>query len=96
MSEVEHPPQCIECGSQQKETVQHHVSYADDETVPVCHSCHQHIHDDETHPLYPEDTPGVTSIQVSEELADELHSRKCRGESYTDVLWRVIEGTDDE
>ena len=36
-----------------------------------------------------------TSIQVSEELADELHARKERGDSYEDVIWRLIEGHDD-
>lgn len=34
---------------------------------------------------------GRTSIQVSEELADELHDRKDRGDSYEDVIWRLIE-----
>jgi len=34
---------------------------------------------------------GRTSIQVSDELADELHSRKERGESYEDVIWGLIE-----
>lgn len=37
-----------------------------------------------------------TSISVSEELADELYSRKNRGESYEDVIWRLIEEADDE
>lgn len=34
---------------------------------------------------------GRTSIQVSDELADELYQRKNRGESYEDVIWRLIE-----
>lgn len=34
---------------------------------------------------------GRTSIQVSDELADELHSRKERGDSYEDVIWTLIE-----
>jgi len=34
---------------------------------------------------------GKTSIQVSDELADELHSRKERGDSYEDVIWRLLE-----
>lgn len=34
---------------------------------------------------------GRTSIQVSDKLADELHSRKDRGESYEDVIWALIE-----
>lgn len=32
-----------------------------------------------------------TTIQVSEELADELHGRKDRGDSYEDVIWQLIE-----
>jgi predicted CopG family antitoxin len=36
-----------------------------------------------------------TSIRVSEELADELHSRKNRGDSYEDVIWRLLENADD-
>lgn len=34
---------------------------------------------------------GRTTIQVSDELADELHGRKDRGESYEDVIWELIE-----
>jgi|JXWS01.1.fsa_nt_gb hypothetical protein len=33
---------------------------------------------------------GDTSIRISEELADELYERKSRGESYEDVIWRLI------
>lgn len=40
------------------------------------------------------DGMGRTSIQVSDELADELHGRKNRGESYEDVVWRLIEAAD--
>ncbi|WEL29827.1 hypothetical protein [Haloferax volcanii] len=35
-----------------------------------------------------------TSIRVSNELADELFDRKRRGESYEDVIWRLIETAD--
>jgi hypothetical protein len=35
-----------------------------------------------------------TSIRVSDELADELFDRKRRGESYEDVMWRLIEQAD--
>lgn len=41
-------------------------------------------------PSNPDDM-GRTSIQVSEELADELHDMKGRGESYEDVIWGLIE-----
>ncbi len=40
------------------------------------------------------DAMGRTSIQTSEELADELWERKNRGESYEDVIWRLIEMAD--
>lgn len=39
---------------------------------------------------------GRTSIQVSDELADELYERKGRGESYEDVIWRLMEESDDD
>jgi len=39
---------------------------------------------------------GRTTIQVSDELADELYSRKGRGESYEEVIWRLIEEADAE
>lgn len=42
------------------------------------------------------DTVGRTTIQVSDELADELHDRKGRGESYEDVIWALLEEDDDE
>lgn len=32
-----------------------------------------------------------TSISVSHELADELYDRKQRGESYEDVIWRLMD-----
>ena len=35
-----------------------------------------------------------TSIRVSSELADELFDRKKRGESYEDVIWRLIDDAD--
>lgn len=35
-----------------------------------------------------------TSIRVTEELADELHDMKARGDSYEDVIWRLIEEAD--
>jgi hypothetical protein len=34
---------------------------------------------------------GRTTIQVSEELADELYARKQRGDSYEDVIWRLLD-----
>ncbi|PGF13812.1 hypothetical protein CP556_25120 [Natrinema sp. CBA1119] len=38
---------------------------------------------------------GDTTIRVSDELADELYDRKQRGESYEEVIWRLIENRDE-
>lgn len=38
---------------------------------------------------------GKTSIQVSDELADELYERKSRGQSYEDVIWQLIQKADE-
>jgi hypothetical protein len=37
-----------------------------------------------------------TSIRVTTELADELYERKSRGESYEDVIWRLLEEENEE
>jgi len=37
-----------------------------------------------------------TSIRVTPELADELHARKERGDSYEDVIWRLLEENEGE
>lgn len=39
---------------------------------------------------------GRTSIQVSDELADELYDLKERGETYEDVIWRILNERDSE
>lgn len=36
-----------------------------------------------------------TSIRITPKLADELHDRKDRGDSYEDVIWRLIEEADE-
>jgi len=37
---------------------------------------------------------GRTTISVSDELADDLHDRKQRGDSYEDVINRLIQEAD--
>ena len=84
---------CVECDSGD-ELIQHHTSYERDETVTVCRACHMVIHATPGHELYPEDEPDETSIKASGALADELFDRKRRGESYEDVIWRLMEEDD--
>lgn len=38
---------------------------------------------------------GDTTIRVSDALADELHDLKNRGDTYEDVIWRLLENDDD-
>lgn len=42
------------------------------------------------------DDMGRTTIQVSDKLADDLHDRKSRGDSYEDVIWRALDQADGE
>ena len=44
----------------------------------------------------PQHMPDYTSIRVTTELADELHERKSRGESYEDVIWSLLEEGDED
>ena len=39
----------------------------------------------------PTDAESPTTIQISDELADELHRRKERSDAVEDVIWRLIE-----
>jgi len=38
---------------------------------------------------------GDTTISVPEELADELYARKARGETYADVIRRLLDNESD-
>ena len=40
--------------------------------------------------------PDSTTIQVTEKTADELHDLKDRGDSYDDVISRLLEAYTDE
>lgn len=81
--------------------------------VPLCRECHGQVHStsnpegvvQELQSKLPDtalsftDAPADnTLLRVSNDLADELYDHKQRGESYEDVMWRLIEqaegGTD--
>lgn len=50
-------------------------------------------------PADPPDTIGTsagdgrTTISVSPKLADELYLRKTRGDTYEEVIWRLVDST---
>ena len=46
-------------------------------------------------PAHDTSSMGRTTIQVSDELADELYQQKNRGDSYEDVIWRLLDGADE-
>jgi hypothetical protein len=66
--------------------------------IPLCETCHGKVHgrSDDVPELvrdlgYRPTGDGDTTLRIREELADELYSRKSRGESYEDVIWRLID-----
>lgn len=68
--------------------------------IPVCSSCHNKIHgrnpsvEGWVRELGKKPRRGLTSsMRVSDELLDELHDLSERGESYEDVVWRLIAHT---
>ena len=102
----EHGDKCAVCGAE--EDAIHHrdgdkTNNDASNLVPLCAEHHQKVHagHDEVAGLVRElgKRPGSGErrpIQVSDKLADELHDRKDRGESYEDVIWGLIEDADRE
>jgi hypothetical protein len=100
-----HGTECAVCGDE--EDVIHHrdgnKSNNDvSNLIPLCYACHQKVHAgrvvNETAAKLVADLGkpvrsdgGSTSLQISGELADVLHDMKQRGDSYEDVIWRLID-----
>lgn len=98
----EYGKECARCEKNEEIVVHHRNGDRSDNRlenlIPLCTSCHGKVHgrSDELPHLVKElgyKPRGMepTSIGVSEELADELHERKQRGDSYEDVIWRLID-----
>lgn len=47
-------PTCLECGSMEN-IEYHHLSYELEVTVPLCRDCHNEVHKNKSHTLYPVD-----------------------------------------
>lgn len=82
--------ECVECGTDE-DIVMHHTDYEEDKTTPVCRGCHQKIHADTDHRLYPNGLPEVTSIEVKDDTYDRLNDRKDRGVSFDDVVSEALD-----
>jgi len=81
---------CAECGSSDY-VEQHHTSYDPENTVPLCRSCHQQVHADESHRLHPDDSGRTTTIQITMRQKEKLDNIKISGSlSYADVISNLI------
>lgn len=95
--------ECDVCGETENIVVHHRDGDRSNNDLPnllpLCESCHGKVHgrSDEVPELvrdlgYRPTSPESTTISVPEDVADELYARKGRGESYADVIWRLLEG----
>jgi hypothetical protein len=97
----------MECASQEDIEV-HHVdgdrnNNEPDNLIPLCRDCHMQLHTEglnglEKHlkPVSERSHIDHLPIRVSGDLADELHDRKDRGDSYEDVIWELIEEAEED
>lgn len=81
--------ECVVCGSTDN-LVRHHVSYEPEKMVST--SRHAKIHGDRDFrpDLTPDDSPYGTSIPIGEETRDRLRAEKVGGETYDDVIRRLL------
>jgi len=91
---------CIICESN-KNVISHHISYDENETVPMCRSCHGKVHNNPDSPYYPVDLPPwrgrkvevnytPISVEVSgkkEESSSFLQSRLLEGFEEWQIRW---------
>lgn len=85
---------CELCGTGDN-VERHHISYAPEETVPLCRSCHQRVHKADAHELKPDDSRGKTTIQIDKEIRDKLREERAPHEStYGDTLARLLDAGD--
>lgn len=84
--------ECELCGVANK-LDEHHTSYQPETTVMLCRSCHQKVHGADNHPLQPDDSAGVTTIQIPSKIRDKLKDERLPHESnYNDTLLRLLDG----
>lgn len=94
--------ECMACGTDDRIVVHHKNGDQGDNRlsnlIPLCEECHGEVHgrSDKHADLvrelgYKPRSDERTCIQVRSILADELHERKDRGDSYEDVIWRLID-----
>ena len=98
----EHGCICAECGATEDIEVHHRdADRSNNELknlIPLCQTCHRHVHagsDEHTDLVlelggHPRSLGDNTTIAVDDETADELHAMKQRGDSYDDVIRRLI------
>lgn len=91
---------CVVC-SDREASIQHHINYERDDTVPVCGPCHDTIHMDSNHEFYPDDPENANEyhygdssvskrIPLAEETRERLKDRKRGDDTYDDVIQRLL------
>ena len=85
--------ECAECG-EQKNVDEHHISYNPESTVPLCRSCHKKVHADESHPYYPDDRPEYTTIELDDDVREQLRDYTLPDETASDAVARMMDETD--
>ena len=98
---------CHNCGEEEDILVHHRDGDRSNNElsnlIPLCSTCHGKVHgrSDEVAPLvrdlgYRPRSSSRTTIALSDTLVDQLYERMSRGESYEDVLWKIIGELEDE
>lgn len=93
--------ECFVCGARDN-TVEHHVSYDPEETVPTCRSCHTKIHklDDFRPDLTPENVPEERRHTLDEDsryinIKESVHTRLAHygnlNETFSQALARALD-----
>jgi len=98
---TEYGEECHGCGSTEHVLIHHRDGDRSNNNlenlIPLCEACHGKVHARSSEFAELVEELGFkprgterTSIQVSEDLAGELYSKMERGESYEDVIWRLL------
>jgi len=81
---------CYNCGLEEA-TLDHHVSYGRDETVPLCRDCHYEVHGDREHPYFPKDSRKDWRKEIPNAPHLDVRSRDGTVLERVPIPWKVLE-----
>jgi hypothetical protein len=90
--------ECAACGVSEDEyrektgrsLDEHHTSYENDMTVPLCRSCHREVHNNEEHELHPVDEDPEAGTSVALELSDEDFEKLKEWKDDRGLTWKGV------